>query len=310
MDKEIENIINNIDFDKWVSDALQDSAKDQTKNNTVSGSSDAVQGSHNAQKQTEKQKADKTTKEKRKAAGAENTKQSVNTSADAAVAKDHVNQKSTADHAENIKDNADYNNNAAGGADASGGLPFDFCNTIKNIIFQWCIDNEIENMRKASSLQWGAACMFCGQYIKQNKILYDIEKTAARGGVCQYDLEKVIALADIWVYLCQTFGKIPLVNDFIYFSGVSRGWFYGSNGHNNNTLTSAGGELIKKLSDLQAAAFASGISDGRENPTGKIYLTKALFGWSDTGGGMISADDRQEKTAALPDLSVLELPKL
>ena len=314
MDKETEKIINNIDFSQWVADALRDSAKDQTKNNAVSGSSDAVQGSHNVQKQTKKQKADKTTKEKRKAAGRENT-QGVNTSADAAGAKDHVNQKAAADHAENIKDNADYNNKAAGGADASadiaadasGALPSDYIETIENIISDYMLKYNIEDMSKAHAQQWRAACMYCGMWAKENKVYIDTEKSRRQGGRV-YDIEKIDKALSVWAFLCSSYRKTPLVGDFIDFVGVSSSWFYNANGHCD--LTAAGGEIYKKLCEIQKKGFVSGISDGRENPTGKIYLTKALFGWSDTGGGLLPADDRQEKSAALPDLSVLELPKL
>lgn len=197
-----------------------------------------------------------------------------------------------------------------GSTDASGAhdLPPDFINTLQSIIKQWCIDNDIETMQKAASLQWGACCMFIGQYIKQNKILYDIERTAARGGVCCYDVVKVSSLVDIWAYLCKVYKKTPLVTDFIDFSGVGRGWFYSDNGHNSNTLTSAGGGIAKKLADIQAAAIGSGIVDGRENPTGKIYFSKAVLGWSENGITRQNSDDMQENNGALPDLSLLSLP--
>ena len=208
---------------------------------------------------------------------------------------------------ENIEDN---NTECDAGSTAGGAhdLPPDFINTLQSIIKQWCIDNDIETMQKAKQQQWSAVCMFIGQYIKQNKILADKEKTAARGGVIAYDAEKVNNLADLWVYLCNAYGKVALVNDFIYFSGVSRGWFYADNGHNSNTLTSAGGGLVKKLSDIQAAAIGSGIVDGRENPTGKIYFSKAVLGWSENGIMRQNSDDMQENNGALPDLSLLSLP--
>ena len=286
MDKETEKIINNIDFDKWVSDALEESAKDHTMKKSVFGSSDAVQGSHNAQKQTEKPKADKTTKEKRKAVGA----------------KDHT-EKAAADH------NTDYTkiDNAAGGADASGGLPSDYIETIENIISDYMQKYNIDDMSKAHAQQWRAACMYCGMWAKENKIYIDTEKSRRQGGRV-YDTDKITDALQVWAFLCSSYRKTPLVGDFIDFVGVSSSWFYGDNGHGK--LTSQGGEIYKKACEIQKKGFVSGISDGRENPTGKIYLTKALFGWSDTGGGMLPADDRQEKSAALPDLSILELPKL
>lgn len=189
-------------------------------------------------------------------------------------------------------------------------LPPGFIETLQSIIKQFCIDNDIESMKKAPSLQWGACCMLCGQYIKKNKILWDKDKTAARGGVCAYDIEKISQLLDIFSYLCKLYAKTALVTDFIDFSGVSRGWFFGTNGHNSETLTSAGGDIRKKLYDIQAAAVASGIVDGRENPTGKIYFSKAVLGWSETGSIHPQTDQADTKTARLPDFNNLGLPKL
>lgn len=276
MDKNTKDIIDSIDFDALVADALKEE-KEKKEKEKKNGAKDhaknkTVSGSHNAQKTAGKRKDNKTTINENKSDINENTK-----------------------------------DNAQGGADASGGLPFDFLETIENIILQWCVDNEIENMRKASALQWGAVCMFVGQYIKNNNILLNKTRTAAQGSRV-YDIEKILNLSDLWIYLCQKYSKIPLVNDFIYFSGVSKGFFYGDNGHSK--LTSAGGELAKKLNEIQQFALASALTDSKENPTGRIYLTKALHGWNENGGGGFLATDHTEKVNALPDLSVLELPKL
>ena len=184
-------------------------------------------------------------------------------------------------------------------------LPPDLINTIQSIIDSWCMDNDVNDLRKASALVWGAVCMIIGQYIKQNKILYDIEKTAARGGACCYDVEKVNDLIDIWVYCCKKYAKTPLINDFIDFSGVSKNWFYGINGHNEQTLTSAGGRLAKKIYDIQAGAVASGIVDGRENPTGKIYFSKAVLGWSEDGSRRQDLQNQNESINSFPDLAGL-----
>lgn len=223
---------------------------------------------------------------------------------------DEKNAVSDASKREENKTDINDSNTASdeGSTDASGvhDLPPDFISTLQSIIKQWCIDNDIETMQKAKQQQWSAVCMFIGQYIKHNKILADKEKTAARGGVVAYDIEKVDALLDLWVYLCNAYGKVALVNDFIYFAGVSKQWLYGSNGHSK--LTSSDGLLVKKLADIQAAAIGSGIVDGKENPTGKIYFSKAVLGWSESGIIRQNNDDMQENNGALPDLSLLSLP--
>ena len=68
-------------------------------------------------------------------------------------------------------------------------------------------------------------------------------------------------------------------------------------------LSSSGGLIWKKVNEIQAGGLASGIVDGRENPTGKIYFSKVL-GWSETGGFGSRSDDLQaDSGGGLPDLS-------
>ena len=212
-----------------------------------------------------------------------------------------------------ILNNADTENETQGGAvspsadsDSLGVLPADFLQTLQSIINQWCIDNDIQDIRKMSQLQWGAVCMFCGQYIKNNRILWNIEKSNATGGGCVYDTQKISELVDIWAYLCRTYSKTPLVNDFRDFSGLSAGYFYNANGHSQ--LTSAAGDFRKKVFDIQQGAIASGIVDGRENPTGKIYFSKAVLGWSEDGSRRQDLQNQNENINSFPDLAGL-LPK-
>ena len=202
------------------------------------------------------------------------------------------------------EDNQDVKNSVpVSDSDSLGVLPADFLQTIQSIINQWCIDNDIQDIKKISQLQWGAICMFCGQYIKNNKILWNIEKSNATGGGCVYDTQKISELVDIWAYLCRSYSKTPLVNDFRDFSGLSSGYFYNANGHSQ--LTSAAGDFRKKVFEIQQGAIASGIVDGRENPTGKIYFSKAVLGWSEDGARRQDLQNQNESINSFPDLAGL-----
>ncbi|MBO4541961.1 MAG: hypothetical protein J5725_02135, partial [Bacteroidales bacterium] len=52
---------------------------------------------------------------------------------------------------------------------------------------------------------------------------------------------------------------------------------------------------------------ASGIVDGRENPTGKIYFSKAVLGWSENGIMRQNDTDAGAACDGLPDLSAFML---
>lgn len=202
---------------------------------------------------------------------------------------------------DNKTDIKDIDGSTAGGAHD---LPPEFLQTLQSIIKEWLIDNNIESMEKAAALQWRACCLYIGQYIKNNNIVVDKKRTAREGGKI-YSVSALLQLVDLWEYLCALYKKTPLASDFIAFAGVSHNYFYGGSG---GKLTTAGGVIWKKVQDIQQGGIASGIVDGRENPTGKIYFSKAVLGWSESGIMRQNSDDLTENNGALPDLSVLSLP--
>ena len=180
-------------------------------------------------------------------------------------------------------------------------LPPQFFQTIENIIINWCNDNNIDDMSKAAALQWRACCLYIGQYIKSNNIIVDKERTAREGGRV-YSVNALLELVDIWEYCCTKYRKIPLATDFIAFSGVSHNYFYGGSG---GKVTTAGGVIWKKVTDIQQGGIASGIVDGRENPTGKIYFSKAVLGWSEDGSRRQDLQNQNESINSFPDLAGL-----
>lgn len=206
---------------------------------------------------------------------------------------------------ENIEDNNTERD--AGSTDAGGvhDLPPDFLEVCLSLVSDFCQKFNIEDMQKAAAVQWRACCSYLGMYAKNNNIYIDYEKSARQGGRV-YDQEKLLQTVDIWQFLCGIYKKIPLMTDFIEFAGISHSYLINNNGHSK--LSSASGCLYKKLLDIQQSGIASGIVDGRENPTGKIYFSKAVLGWNESGIMRQNSDDMIENNGALPDLSVLTLP--
>ena len=59
-------------------------------------------------------------------------------------------------------------------------------------------------------------------------------------------------------------------------------------------------DIRKKLQDMQQAGIASGIVNDRENPTGKIYFSKAVLGWSENNNAAPIQEEKNQSVAALP----------
>lgn len=202
-----------------------------------------------------------------------------------------------------ILNNADTESKTQGGAvSPSDPLPADFLEIILSLIDDYSQKFKIDDMQKAAAIQWRSCCTYIGMWAKQNKFYVDKEKSARQGGKI-YDVEKIAAAVDVWAFLCGNFKKVPLVADFIEFVGVSRSWFYDCNGHCD--LTSAGGLILKKVNEIQTTGLASGIVDGRENPTGKIYFSKAVLGWSEDGRRRDDLQGQNENLQSFPDLAGL-----
>ena len=131
---------------------------------------------------------------------------------------------------------------------------------------------------KASGQQWRSACIYVGQHIQKSKILEDRERERSHGGKI-YNPERVAALLPLWEYITGLYKHIPLASDFIAFSGVSRQWFHDYDGRG---LTSASVQIVKRAREIEESGLSAGLVDGRENPTGRIYYSKARLGWKET----------------------------
>lgn len=186
-----------------------------------------------------------------------------------------------------------------------GELPAGLAEDIKQFLKLWAEDNNIESLDKCSSLQWRAACIYCGWWIKEKGVLFDREAMARSvGGSRVYDGQKVAALLDIFQALSAIYKHIPLHTDFISFSGISREWFFDYNGAG---LTSSNIQIIKKAMEIENAAISAGVTDSRENPTGRIFYAKARLGWRENDTIQQIDDKNSGNNNALP---VFDLPKL
>ena len=184
-----------------------------------------------------------------------------------------------------------------------GELPPTLADDIKSLLKAWAIDNDFDDLSKLANIQWSSACLFVGQWFKNNKVLHDIERERSEGGR-YYDGEKVAALVPIWEYITGLYKHIPLHVDFIAFSGVSRQWFYDYQGRG---LTSSSVQIIKKVMEIEQKAISVAVTDSRENPTGRIFYAKARLGWRENDAIQQIDDNNGSNKNALP---VFDLPKL
>lgn len=159
------------------------------------------------------------------------------------------------------------------------------------------------DLEKCSGLQWRAVCLNVGDMIKASGVLIDRKKQKLQGGR-PFKPERVAVLLDLWERFTTIYKHVPLVTDFISFSGVSREWFYDT----QEKLSSTQIDIIKKARSIEESALGAALTDSKENPTGRIYYTKARLGWQETTTIQHVTTEHTQIIDTVPDLSRAGLP--
>lgn len=181
----------------------------------------------------------------------------------------------------------------------SGGefaLPVGFADTVRGWLSDFQQKENIEDLSKLSGLQWHSVCMYIGQCVQASGVLRDKERERKEGGKI-YNAQAVESLLSVWEYITGFYKHVPLVCDFISFSGVSRQWFYDYEGRG---LTSSSVQIAKKAREIEESALSVALNDSRENPTGRIYYSKARLGWRETTEVIHTSATAAPAPSALP----------
>ena len=146
--------------------------------------------------------------------------------------------------------------------------------------------------------QWRSACMYVGENIKQSHVLDNIDWIKSHGGR-GYSGVKLEKLLRVWAYLCGLYNQVPLVSDFINFSGVHPNYFYDYEGRG---LSSSSVEIVKKARAIEESGLGSSVAGGGAGAVGGMFLLKTRHGYSETV--------TIQHAASAPAVGVAELPKL
>lgn len=158
----------------------------------------------------------------------------------------------------------------------SGELPAGLAETIEDYLEDFKHKYNLD-LEKCSGTQWRAACIYIGQRLQKSGVLLDHKRMREHGGKV-YNAELIAALIPYWEYLTSLYRHVPLHGDFISFVGVSGEWFTDS----REALTSTRVGVRKRLQEIEERALSAALADHRENPTGRIYYTKARLGWRES----------------------------
>lgn len=174
-------------------------------------------------------------------------------------------------------------------------LPEGFADTVRQWLEDWAAFEKID-LTRLHAQQWRALCMYIGQKVKYSKVIVDTSiKRAGR----TYSGKKLEALLSLWAYFCGMYKQVPLVSDFVSFSGVSSSYFYDYEGRG---LSSSSVSILKKARRIEETGLGSSVAGGGAGTVGGIFLLKARHGYSET----VTINH----VSAAPSVGLSELPKL
>lgn len=174
-------------------------------------------------------------------------------------------------------------------------LPEGFADTVRQWLEDWATFEKID-LTRLHAQQWRALCMYIGQKVKHSKVIVDTSiKRAGR----TYSGKKLEALLSLWAYFCGMYKQVPLVSDFVSFSGVSSSYFYDYEGRG---LSSSSVSILKKARRIEETGLGSSVAGGGAGTVGGIFLLKARHGYSET----VTVNH----VSTAPSVGLAELPKL
>ena len=180
-------------------------------------------------------------------------------------------------------------------ADNIDELPEGFADQVRQWLEDWATFEKID-LTRLHAQQWRALCMYLGNKIKMSKVIVDTTiKKAGR----YYSGKKLEALLSLWAYFCGKYKQVPLVSDFVSFSGVSSSYFYDYEGRG---LSSSSVSILKKARQIEEGGLGSSVAGGGAGTVGGIFLLKSRHGYSET----VTVNH----VSVSPSVGLAELPKL
>lgn len=189
-------------------------------------------------------------------------------------------------------------------------------NIFQELIDQFCIDNNIDDMRTASQSVWNSCLRNIYKHLFKNSDVLKSKKlrdTAinTRSNDNAYDITAISELLDIYVYdLCMKYDKEVSIIGFSTLTGIDHSTIYEWGSSNNNSeLSKRRFEIYKKLNHFREESLSNKLATGNKNPVGILAILNRHYSWNLPGVSR-ETGPRQALTAAdLPQLSGSELHK-
>lgn len=180
----------------------------------------------------------------------------------------------------------------------------------QELIDQFCIDNDIPDMRTAPQSVWNSCLryiyknVFKGKDLLKTKELHlDINKVAPSNDNA-YDPVIVAELLDVYIYdMCMKYDKEISIIGFSAFSGIDDNTLHAwGNNSGRDELSKSRKDIYKKLYHFREESLSNKLVTGNKNPVGLIAMLNRHYGWASP----YVADSNKQRQA----LTAADLPRL
>lgn len=180
----------------------------------------------------------------------------------------------------------------------------------QELIDQFCIDNNIDDMRTASQSVWNSCLrniykhLFKNSDVLKSQELYKTGDQISASNNNAYNLDAVNELLNIYIYdLCQRYDKEVSIIGFSTLTGIEHSTIHEwGNKEGNTKLSKSRSDIYKKLYDFREESLSNKLATGNKNPVGILAILNRHYSWNLPGVSR-EAGAKQALTAA-------DLPKL
>lgn len=184
-------------------------------------------------------------------------------------------------------------------------------NGIEENLKQFCIDNDIENLKAEPQTVWNACLMYIQRQVftnrdmlKQKKNIYTANTITATN--CNsYDYELLNSICDYYIYICGLYDKECSIYGFSKLTKIDykiiQEW--GHNYSNSNRLSQASCNIYQKLTDEREQSLVAKLVS-MKHPTAMAIILNKEYSYNLPG-----VSKEQANKGALTAADVLQLTK-
>lgn len=183
-------------------------------------------------------------------------------------------------------------------------------NIFQELIYQFCIDNNINDMRTASQAVWNSCLRFLYRKVfKDTNLLKTTELNQNHNQVAPsndnaYNPFLVLELLDVYIYdMCLKYDKEVSILGFSSFSGIDDNTFYAwGNCSGRDELSQARSDVFKKLHRFREESLSNKLATGNKNPVGILAILNRHYQWNLPGVSREQGTQRALTADQLPKL--------